>query len=224
MKFTYLIVNLASLSIPLIYSFHRRIRFDREWKFFLPPLFMVAFLFCIWDSIFTQLGVWGFSSRYTLGASLFNLPVEEVLFFLCIPYACVFTYHSLGVLKMKNLFQNSVLAARILAGLLAAGAIIYYDRWYPFITFLLLSIVLLALQRKKYLGRFFTTYLILLFPFFVVNGILTGTGLSEPVVWYNQAEIIGLRIITIPVEDIFFGMLLILLNVAGMEWLKEKRL
>jgi lycopene cyclase domain-containing protein len=68
------------------------------------------------------------------------------------------------------------------------------------------------------MGVFFFSYLVMLIPFFIVNGILTGTGLEEPVVWYKPEEIAGIRMLTIPVEDVFFGMLLILLNVAGLEW------
>jgi len=56
----------------------------------------------------------------------------------------------------------------------------------------------------------------------VVNGLLTGTGLDKPVVWYNEAEIIGWRIGSIPFEDVFYGMLLILCNVLVYEWLKQK--
>ena len=73
------------------------------------------------------------------------------------------------------------------------------------------------------LGRFFLTYLILIVPFFICNGILTGTGLAEPVVLYNNAENLGIRILTLPIEDIFYGMLLILLNTVIYESVLHKQ-
>jgi len=222
MKFTYFIVDFASLSVPFLFSFHPRIKFYREWKFFLPVLFVVALFFCIWDSVFTRLGVWSFSIHYTTGIKIYNLPLEEILFFFCIPYACVFTFHCFRIFRVKNIFTGSGMTAIILAFALLAFALIFYNRLYPLVTFLLLAAFLFLLRRKNFVGLFFTTYLILLIPFFIVNGILTGTGLSEPVVSYNPEEIIGWRLLTIPVEDIFYGMLLVLLNVAGMHWMKEK--
>jgi hypothetical protein len=54
----------------------------------------------------------------------------------------------------------------------------------------------------------------LIFPFLLVNGVLTGTGLSEPVVKYNPAHILGIRIMTIPVEDFIYGFELFLLNLS----------
>jgi len=46
----------------------------------------------------------------------------------------------------------------------------------------------------------------------IVNGILTGTGLDAPVVQYNKREILNIYLFTIPVEDIFYGLELFLLN------------
>ena len=59
-----------------------------------------------------------------------------------------------------------------------------------------------------------STYTVLLLPFFIVNGLLTGTSLESPIVWYDNNENLGTRILTIPVEDIFYGMLLIMLNIS----------
>jgi lycopene cyclase domain-containing protein len=100
------------------------------------------------------------------------------------------------------------------------------DKWYTSTTFLSLSLFLVCLHFMKwdsFLGRFYFTYLFLLIPFFIVNGILTGSGIDEPVVWYNNAENLGWRIATIPIEDIFYGMLLIAMNISIFERLQRTR-
>jgi lycopene cyclase domain-containing protein len=89
-----------------------------------------------------------------------------------------------------------------------------------------LAIYLLFLHyrvKPDYLGRFYFAYLFILIPFFIVNGILTGSFIDEQVVWYNDAENLGLRMGTIPVEDTFYGMLLILMNVTLLETLKKRK-
>ena len=170
---------------------------------------------------YTHLGVWGFNPRYLSGFMILNLPIEEVLFFICIPYACLFTYYCFSIFVNPLIFRKSETAISwILIVFLIVFGFANFPKLYTFCTFIPLAIFLAILRfayKTPWLNRFYFSYLVLLIPFTIVNGILTGTGLEEPVVWYNNLENMNFRILTIPFEDIFYGMLLILLNVTLFE-------
>lgn len=105
-----------------------------------------------------------------------------------------------------------VIASIVIYGLLA---IYFYEKIYTFITFLTLTISLVILYfvlGVRWMGEAFVVYLILLPGFIVVNGILTGSGLENPIVNYNPNYFIGFRILTIPIEDFFYGFELIIWN------------
>jgi len=183
-------------------------------------------VFIPWDIIKTAIGVWGFNPDYLSGIMFFNLPLEEVLFFIAIPYACLFTYHSLEYLVKKDYFGPY---ARTFTIILAAALLIIgllnLHRTYTAVTFISTAIFLflhIALIKGNYLGRFYFMYMIILVPFFLVNGALTGMFTPEPVVWYNDAENLGIRMITIPIEDSVYGLFMLLLNTTVYEFLKAK--
>ncbi|WP_316809742.1 lycopene cyclase domain-containing protein [Pedobacter heparinus] len=228
MKYTYLLIDFFTIIIPFIFSFHPRLNFYKTWKAFFPAVMLTGFLFITWDIYFTGIGVWGFNARYLTGIEISNLPLEEILFFFCIPYACVFTFHCLDLFLKKSIpHATERILSPFFMSIFAVVGFLNTDKMYTIVTFTGLSL-LLALSRYilkvNWLGKFYIIYAILLFPFLIVNGLLTGTGLDEPVVWYNEAEIFGLRILTIPVEDVFYGMGLILMNVLIYSYLKQKTL
>ena len=189
------------------------------------PCLAVALFFIIWDVIFTSIGVWSFNPRYVVGVYLAGLPLEELLFFFCIPYACTFTYHCLGLFFNLGRYKNIAGAVSwLLIASLSVICLLHLKQLYTSVTFLLLALFLIkpAINRAGYMPAFYVTFLLILVPFFISNGILTGTGNPEPVVIYNNKQNLGIRMLTIPFEDIFYGMLLLLMNVSGYEWLKNK--
>jgi lycopene cyclase domain-containing protein len=222
----YLCINVASIAIPLACSFERRIRFYSSYRALFPAVVLPAAVFIIWDSLFTNMAVWGFNPRYLSGIRAGNLPLEEILFFLCIPYACLFTHEVLRYFVKRDLL--GVVARPIGMGLLIAllvAAAVYHQRLYTFWTAILTAVFIavhLFLLRRTYWSRLILTYAVILLPFFIVNGVLTGMGLPEAIVWYDNAENMGIRMLTIPVEDAFYGFLLIGLNITVFEELRPK--
>ncbi len=224
---TYLWIDLGAFVIPFLFSFHPRLRFDRTWHALWPAIGCMMLLFIPWDAWFTHLGIWGFNEDHLTGVALLGLPLEEWLFFICIPYACMFTYHCFRVLGVKDYLgkKTSIFTWVLIAGLLVV-IIFFPGKAYTSSAFGGLALWLLLLQqwiKPDWLGRAYFAYFILLLPFLIVNGILTGSFLEEAVVWYNDGQNLGVRISTIPVEDAFYGLFLFLVVVTVYEALLKRR-
>lgn len=186
-----------------------------------------ALLYIVWDIYFTAKGVWSFNPDYITGISLYNLPLEEVLFFFIVPYCCVFIYAcvrsyfpSLANNNKADLFLNMGAIVLIIVGL------IYNDKYYTGWTFRWTGtfVGIVYLFRKFFKSfdaiSFLVSYAICLIPFLIVNGFLT----AIPVVIYNDTENLGIRIYTIPFEDAFYGMLLVMMNIVIYEKIKSQKL
>jgi len=210
MPYLYLILTLGSLSIPLLYSiFEKKFHFIQYAKSAFISITLVAIPFIIWDVLFTKFGIWGFNNSYHLPMSLLGMPIEEWLFFFCIPYACLFTHEVLSYyIPNLKLSKTATLVIGVLTLILIFILLIFhFGKWYTSINFIFF-IVLLGYglnYHLKVLQRYFLSFLVILIPFLLVNGILTGSFIDEPVVWYNNNENLGFRIFTIPFEDVFYA-------------------
>ncbi|MFZ4546035.1 MAG: lycopene cyclase domain-containing protein [Bacteroidales bacterium] len=221
-----MLINLGAICVPLIASFDSRLRFDKQWKFLIPAMLLTMLVFIPWDMLKTALAVWGFNPRYLLGFYIGNLPIEEWLFFIAIPYACLFTYHSLNYLIKKDYIGKYAHAiSLILAIFLLCVGLLNFERLYTSVTFISTGSFLLFhrfVVKGAYMGRFYMMYLVTLIPFFIVNGLLTGSFIPEEVVFYDNAQNLGIRLGTIPVEDMVYGLLMLLMNVSWFEYLKQR--
>ncbi len=216
MNTLYLLLNLGSVSVPFLYSFHPRLQLHKRFLWIFISILLTMVIFIPWDVIFTLHKIWGFNDTYFLGIKFLSLPIEEWLFFICIPFACVFTHYAL-LLYFPNLKLNKTSTKWISNGLMAllfVIAVVNYDKWYTVINFSLAIPLtyLVYTYNIKLLQHFLLTFLVMLIPFFIVNGILTGSFIEDQVVWYNNAENLGIRMGTIPVEDSIYAYTMILCN------------
>ena len=169
------------------------------------------------------MGVWEFNPEYIVGWYLWELPLEEWLFFLTVPYACVFIYECLNV-YLGPAFSHRVIKPLLvsLICLLVVVGLLNIANLYTSITFFSVSLLLALnvwIMKNQKLGHFFRAYVVSLIPFVIVNGILT----ALPVVIYNDAQNLGLRLGTIPIEDSMYLLLLLLMTINMYEWLKIRK-
>lgn len=212
----YLSILFFSILIPFLLSFDRKVRFYRIWKSLIPSLIIIGSVYIVADIFFVKYGIWGFNPAYHLNIVLFGLPVEEWLFFILIPYASVFIHVVFVTYYPNRMLSNT--SVRVLSGILILFLLIVvvlnYEKTYTLFNFglLILALILALFDKTRLLNRYFLSFLIILIPFFIVNTILTGTFIPGEVVWYNPSEILGIRLLTVPVEDIGYAFSLILLN------------
>lgn len=219
----YLILDLAAIAGPVALSFDKKVSFISNWKYVFLASLLIAIPFLAWDAYFTSVGIWGFNEAYLLGPSFLGLPFEELLFFIVVPFSCTFIYecckHYIST-KKTRLLDKVIMSVLVLYSFvimlpnlsqtytLSAG-----------ITFILIVLIWVTNKQITHIGP---TFIFSMIPFFIMNGILTGYLTEQPVVWYNDAENAGMRLGTIPVEDVIYGSTLIFSNIFLYEWIKRK--
>lgn len=222
MNSLYLWINIATLAFPFLFSFDQKTKFYKQWPALFPAILITAIFFLLWDEWFTQMGIWGFNARYLTGYYVYSLPLEELLFFFTVPYACVFIYECIRVYFKENTFFEDLHRWFTMLFFGISITLLYWfnDLLYTALTCIILSLLLgthLIVIRRRYMSWFYFAYLISLLPMLIVNGLLT----SKPVVYYNESEIIGLRIGSIPVEDFLYNLIMLGMCTGLYEWFKR---
>jgi lycopene cyclase domain-containing protein len=206
---------LLSIAIPLTLSFDKKVRFFSQWPYLFPAILLSATLFIAADIALTTNGIWGFNSKYHSSLTLAHLPIEEWLFFIVIPYASIFLHECI-----VKYFPNIKLSAKttrwttllIAAGLVVVVAFNTNKTYTAYIgTKTLLVLLWTLIFNINILRTYLLTFLVILLPFILVNAILTGSFIDEPVVWYNNSHNLGIRFLTIPIEDFAYAFSVILL-------------
>lgn len=222
MEFSYLLINFLTIFFPIVLSFDKRVAFFKSWAYVFPGLLITGLLFLFWDYLFTIYGVWSFNPEYIIGFHILDLPIEEILFFITVPFACIFVYECLNYYVKPDLLKRfSSPISYFLIAFSILMLVLFYDRVYTLITFGLLAAVLIITEfvvKSTIMSRFYLAYFVSLIPFYLVNGLLT----SIPIVMYNDAENMAFRVGTIPFEDHFYSLSMLLINILLFEYFRKR--
>lgn len=222
MKWEYIIFNVVVIAGPLMYSFDDEIRYVEHWKSAAAAIIAGLVPFIIWDALVTERH-WWFNESYTSGITIAGLPLGEWLFFITVPFACLFVWEIISIrtqLKASDAFR--FIYYLLFAGLAAGLWLFFSGLEYTGLVLIALGLVaLLDLVTKSYIlleGRTYLFLAIVIGFVLIFNGYLT----ARPVVLYGEQYQLSFRIITIPVEDFFYGFSLLLLNVLVYEKFRRR--
>lgn len=209
MNNTYLLINLFIIIVPLILSFENKIKFSRNIVPVFISILVSSALFISWDIDAARRGDWSFNPEYVNSLKISGLPIEEILFFITVPYSILFVYECINYYVKNKDYSRYRLILLIFSIIIFSAGIIFIGTYYTSTVLLIggmIFAVIYFLGSKIILNKAaLITLCISVIPFLIVNYILT----SLPVVIYNPDAITGIRFLTIPVEDFLYSISLI---------------
>ena len=218
----YLLIDALILLFPFLLSFKWKFKYYKFYKPLFASILIVGITYIIWDAIVTFRGDWWFNKEYLSGIEIIGLPIEEIMFFIVVPYSCIFIYENLGYfLKEKDIYFNKWIYLGLSVIFIVIGLMFYYQDYtilamFACSLFFIISTFLYPNILKK---RNYWFYIIISFiPFIIFNYLLT----SLIVVYYNPKAIWGIRITTIPLEDFFYNFSMLSFYLLAYIYFKKK--
>jgi lycopene beta-cyclase len=102
-RYQYLLLMGACVAITLPLELFLGARVYRRPRRLVVVLLIVVALFLLWDAIAIARDHWQYSERFTTGWLLpFDIPVEELAFFIVIPLCSLLTYEAVNALLRKG--------------------------------------------------------------------------------------------------------------------------
>ncbi len=205
-KHTYSLIAVAVLAGPLAASFESHVRFWTHWPAVFAALALTGALYLFWDAMVVGRGDWAFNPKFTGTFRLFGLPLGEYLFFVSVPYACLFLFEVVNRYAVDQRWLIVDSAFLFVPTLILAGAAaVYWRQRYTFLALIsaaaFLGVLALTFPQLAGQSHFWIWFALCFAAFLVVNGIYT----ALPTIWYNPRAIWGVRVGPIPVEDFFYN-------------------
>lgn len=205
MIYEYLIFNLVVLGLSSLgikvktgYSYPK-------FKLAMVAITIVAIPYIVWDHMVTGIW-WWFNPLYITGINIGKLPIEEIMFFISVPWSCLVIWENLKkIIKGKR--KVSVDKLLIFLMILLVFSLLYLNKVY-LSSVIMVNVIVLVLYKKLF--KDFNVKALVVFDAVVVllttifNGYLT----AKPVVLYAEALSL-FKIITIPIEDYLYGIALV---------------
>lgn len=115
-------------------------------------MFLVCIPYIIWDHLVAGIW-WSFNPKYILGIHLGNLPIEEILFFVAVPWSSLVVWERLKRFSNEKVGFNLELFILVCSVLSMVWGFIK-NTWYTFtISLVVASVVLMSFFMNGWLSK-----------------------------------------------------------------------
>jgi lycopene cyclase domain-containing protein len=224
----FLILYIALFAVPLLSAYHPAIMWYRNFRAVSLAILVSGGFFLVLDSIFVHASVKGTADVYLSGISIFSLPIETILFYICVPFANLFVYEivRMHVFHRKWCFacDEVIVGAAVVASIVLAS---FTDRVYT-VSIASIAIVLsighVYKIKKNYQFVYLATCIPLLFFYILLSRYLSGGSAyaeSLPIVWYADRAISNIQILSVSIEELLHFYVIQLLAVTVYEHFRK---
>lgn len=220
MNFTYLLLALAMLVVPVMLLFVKKTGLIRMIKPAIPAALITGFVFSTIAAILVLVGAWNFDPAYLTGVFLWKVPVEEFLFTMAASLAGIGVYATLNAFFPNNALDKFSLSfSNLLMGVGVAMLIFTYTKWYSAASFGILFLLIFYIEylnKLRFMYKFYRSFLVSLVLFYIAYGIIS----TLPIISYT--DVINLKLGAIPFESHFYFMGMLLMSIYLFELFKSK--
>lgn len=223
MKYTFLLLALGLLVLPLVFHIRKKIFKDGSFKAALGAGLISAIIFSTLAVVLQLLGILIYSADKTIEIFVKDIPIEQYLLNFSFSLVGVSLYQYLNIRFPKNDLQRYSLAvSNLLLGLCIAFLFFGYSKWYTLLTFSTLLLVLFLIEyvgKLRFMYRAYRAFVVILIPFYLVYGILFWNGILK----VSQNGLFGLYIAKIPLENHFIMLSMLLVSIYMFEFFRSKQ-
>lgn len=220
MNFTYLLLALRIILVPILILCVKKTNFSHTIKFAIPAVLITAAIFSIPTTLLVLSGAWSFNEEYITGIYLWKMPIEEIIFYIAILLAGIGIYAALNESFPNNALDKfSLSVSNVILGVCVAMLFFTYTKWYSATTFGILFVLLIFIEyigKIRFMYRFYRAFLVFLVLFYICQLMVA----QLPIITYSDT--FNLKIGNIPFESQFYFMGMLLMSIYLFEWFKGK--
>lgn len=222
MTFTFLVLSVAVLLLPIAFHLHEGVFNDGKLKVALGASLLTTLVLSAVGVVLVRTQVVSYGLDQTIGLLMTSLPFEQYILNFAFSFSSISLYLYLNVkFPNNNLQKYSLAVSNLLLGLCVAFLFFAYSKWYTVLTFAPLFVMLFMIEYMgtlRFMYKAYRTYLLMIIPFCLVYGCL----FMEEIVSVSSSTTVGVFIFKMPLENIFVLLLMSLMAIYLFEFFKGK--